>query len=136
ASHSSRDTPRGKAPTSFRSRPIRSASQTVSSIADQSDPLLRPPQTAPGSVETGAPTFPAAPPLPSSTAPAVPNGSKRPETSAFVGPVATSPASSIRLQPEAENRTTRVLPNPDNSCATDKSAPGELCEFYIMTRVG
>jgi hypothetical protein len=27
--------------------------------------------------------------------------------------------SSIRLLAEAENRTTRVLPNPDNSCATD-----------------
>jgi hypothetical protein len=33
-----------------------------------------------------------------------------------------SSGSSIRLPTEAENRTTRALPNPDNSCATDMTS--------------
>src|SRR5207237_3658300 len=92
---------------------------------DRGGRLRRPLQTAPGNVAPAAPTGPAALPPPSSIAPAAPNGSKRPETSASCGPVATSSGSSIRLQPEAENRTTRVLPNPDNSCATDSTSCGE-----------
>jgi len=31
----------------------------------------------------------------------------------------TKTDASIRLLAETENRTTRVLPNPDNSCASD-----------------
>src|SRR5689334_11884670 len=90
-------------------------------IAGRGDPRHLPPRTAPGNVGIGAPTFPATRRPPSSTTPAAPSDSRRPETSAFSGPVATSPGSSIRLHPEAQNRTTRVLPNPDNSCANDTS---------------
>ncbi|MBI2802877.1 MAG: DUF3987 domain-containing protein, partial [Gammaproteobacteria bacterium] len=46
-------------------------------------------------------------------------GSIHPETSASCGPVATSSGSSSLLLRRAQNRTTRVLPNPDNSCAYD-----------------
>src|SRR5215831_8778996 len=35
--------------------------------------------------------------------------------------LATSSGSLMRLHPEAQNRTTRVLPNPNNSCAIDTS---------------
>jgi hypothetical protein len=45
-------------------------------------------------------------------------GSTRSKTSASCGPPAISSGSSIRLPTEARNRTTRVLPNADNSCAT------------------
>jgi hypothetical protein len=48
---------------------------------------------------------------PMPTVPSAPIGSKHPETSAFCGPVATSSGSSLSLLAEAENRTTRVLPN-------------------------
>src|SRR4030095_13229081 len=50
-------------------------------------------------------------------------GSTHHKTSPSCGPVAMLSGSSIRLQPEAENRTTRVLPNPDNPCATDMLMP-------------
>src|ERR1041384_8514304 len=100
-------------------------------------PARLPPRTAPGNVGTVAPTFPKALRPPSSTALVVPSGSKRRETSAFSGPVATSPGSSIRLQPEAENRTTRVLPNPDNSWAIDPapSGPCTAVESRYIQRV-
>ena len=47
-------------------------------------------------------------------------------TSASCGPVATSSGSSIRPLAGAKNRTTRVLPNPDNSGAYD-SGVGFTC---------
>src|SRR3974390_311417 len=70
---------------------------------------------------TAAPTSqePHQPPVPK--VPCAPTGSVHPETSASCGPVATSPDPLIRPLAEAKNRTTRVLPNPDNSCAYDSS---------------
>ncbi|HLK80216.1 MAG TPA: hypothetical protein VKT99_01795, partial [Xanthobacteraceae bacterium] len=66
-------------------------------------------------------------------------GSKRPETSASCGPVATSPGSSIRPLAGAENRTTRVLPNPDNSCAYDKktteSGQNSRCRYNRVASI-
>ena len=44
------------------------------------------------------------------------------ETSASCVPVATSSGSSRSLPTERPNRTTRVLPNPDTSCASDSRA--------------
>src|SRR5580692_3820312 len=78
------------------------------------------PHSGPDAAGTAAPTSPKPRRPPSSTAPPPPSGSIRPETSASCGPVATLPGSSICLHGEAENRTTRVLPNPDNPCATDR----------------
>src|SRR5258708_3070540 len=89
--------------------------------ADRPAPQARLPHTGPDTAGTAAPTSPKPPRPPSSTAAPPPSGSIRPETSASCGPVATLPGSSIRLPSEAENRTTRVLPNPDNSCAIDTS---------------
>jgi hypothetical protein len=48
--------------------------------------------------------------------------------SSSYGPVATLPGSSPRSCAGQENRTTRVLPNPDNSCAYDRSLHESLPE--------
>src|SRR5258707_8241444 len=62
---------------------------------------------------------PATPQPPSSKVSPHPSGSTQRETSASCGLVATPSGSSIRPLTGAQNRTTRVLPNPDNSCAYD-----------------
>ncbi len=65
-------------------------------------------------------------PHPSSTTARSPSGLEHPETSASCGPVATLPGSSPRSFAGPRNRTTRVLPNPDNSCAYDRP-PLRVC---------
>ncbi len=77
----------------------------------------RPPRSDPGSSGTGVPSTQESRPLPSSVAPAAPNGSIHLETFASCGPVAMSPGSSLRLLAKRQNRTTRLLPNPDKSYA-------------------
>src|SRR4029453_14323843 len=79
------------------------------------------PHNAPDSAETAAPSTPATLPPPAPTTPDAPSGSKHREISAFSGPVAIPSGSSrCPLDSKAtEHRTSRVLPNPDNSCATD-----------------
>src|SRR6202158_35564 len=72
---------------------------------------VRPPRSEPGTAGTAVPTSPTPLLLPMPTVPFAPIGSKHPETSASCGPVATSPGSFLGLLAEAENRTTRVLPN-------------------------
>src|SRR5262249_60855660 len=69
------------------------------------------------SAGTAAPTSPEShqPPVPKD--PCAPTGSLHPETSASCGPVATSSDPLIRPLAGAQNRTTRVLPNPDNPSA-------------------
>src|SRR5262249_2371642 len=91
------------------------AEPTLCRVGDRPIRQALPPQTGAGSAGTVVPKLPESrqPPLP--RVPCAPIGSKHPETFASCGPVATSPGSSIRLHSEAENRTTRVLPNPDNS---------------------
>ena len=42
------------------------------------------------------------------------------------GPVARSSGSSTRLLSATQNRTTRILPNPDNSCAADMTSGERL----------
>jgi len=101
------DTPRA----SSRSRRPEPASPRPCPAAGRSVPPSRPPRSDPGNAETAAPTSPKPLLLPSPTVPFAPIGSKRPETSASCGPVATSSGSSLSLLTEAENRTTRVLPN-------------------------
>src|SRR5262249_38254936 len=119
ASHSSLDTPPDKAPASDPAPAPAPASATACRAGRQQAPQAHPPRSGPGTAGTGAPTLPATPQPPSSTVPPPPSGSTRHETSASCGPVATSPGSSIRPLAGAKNRTTRVLPNPDNSCAYD-----------------
>src|SRR5215471_640873 len=73
--------------------------------------------------------------------PCAPTGSIQCETSASCGPVATPSGSLIRPLAEAKNRTTRVLPNPDNSCAYDngplwKWQPSRLHDMLLHKRVG
>jgi hypothetical protein len=119
ASPSSPGDDSGTAPASRRSHRPEPASHRPGPAACRSALLALPPRSAGDSAETAAPSTPTARQHPAPTAPCVLTGSKHRETSASCGPLATSSGSSIRLPMEAENRTTRVLPNPDNSCATD-----------------
>jgi hypothetical protein len=109
---------------SRRSRPPAPAWPKPCPDADPPARQGRLPRNAGDSAGTAAPSTPKARPPPSPIAPCAPSGSKHRETSASSGPVATSSGSSIRLPTEAQNRTTRVLPNPDNSCASDR--PGHV----------
>jgi putative resolvase len=99
----------GKAPASAQRPPPEPASVTACRAARQKAPPPRPPRNGPDIGGTAAPTSQAARRLPSSTARPDPGGSKHPETSASCGPSSRG----------TENRTTRVLPNPGNSCAYD-----------------
>src|SRR5262249_46895292 len=95
-------------------------SPTPGQVVYRSAPPNPPRRNDRDSAGTVAPNIPATLPPPSPTAPSSPIGSTHPETSAFSGPVAMSPDSSPRLLAGRQNRTTRVLPNPDNSSASDR----------------
>ena len=68
---------------------------------------------------TSARSSPVSPPPPAPITASPPISKEHHETSASVSPGATVSGSYPRLPMETVNRTTRVLPNPDNSCATD-----------------
>src|SRR5262249_29897544 len=123
-------------PASARQRSPEPASATACQVAGRPDRRARPPRSGPDSAGTDAPTSPATRRPPSSTAHAPPSGSIHPETSASCGPVATSPGSSIRPLAGAQNQTTRVLPNPDNSCAYDNKVFEPLREFLRLHIIG
>jgi hypothetical protein len=97
---------------------------TACPAVGRSGPQARPPRSDRGSAETAAQTCPKARLPPASTARPAPSGSKHPETSASCGPVATLSGSSPPLLRKRSNRTTRVLPNPDNSSAYDTWTQG------------
>ena len=112
--NASRSSPSGGSDThraSSQSRRPAPASPRPCLAAGRSVLPARPPRSGPGNAGTAAPTSPKPRRLPMPTVPSAPIGSKHPETSAFCGPVATSSGSSLSLLAEAENRTTRVLPN-------------------------
>src|SRR5215468_3731805 len=101
------------------------------------DPKARPAHPLRNDADNGgtaAPTPPEShqPPVPK--VPCAPTGSVHPETSASCGPVATSSGSSIRPLAGAKDRTTRVLPNPDNSCAYDNSQ-SRILTNYTLSRI-
>jgi hypothetical protein len=89
--------------------------------ADECENLPRAllPRSVAGNVGTAAPSNPRSRQLPARKVLSLSTGSTHRKTSPSCGPVAMLSGSSIRLPTEAGNRTTRVLPNPDNSCATD-----------------
>src|SRR5204862_6466208 len=119
ASRTNTDTDLRTAQETVRQQPQQPAWAKACQPAGRSDRRARPPRSDPDSAGTGAPTSPADSLPPSLTARQPPSGSIRPQTSSSCGPVATLPGSSIRPLAGAQNRTTRVLPNPDNSCAYD-----------------
>ena len=81
---------------------------------------------APGSGGSSARSSPASPPPPAQTGVVPASAPAHSETSASCVPVATSSGSSRSLPTERPNRTTRVLPNPDTSCASDIEQPKAL----------
>ena len=74
---------------------------------------------APVAAEAPARSSPASPPPPAQTGVVPASAPAHSETSASCVPVATSSGSSRSLPTERPNRTTRVLPKPDTSCASD-----------------
>ena len=86
-----------------------------------------------GSAGTAAPTSPAARPPPASTAPPPPSGSTRPRNFCILRSCSHAVRFIAPLLCGAQNRTTRVLPNPDNSCAYDSSGLtyGEALAFRL-----
>src|SRR6516165_4892042 len=138
SSHGNASCTRPAATPPCRSAPV---GQRPSPAVYQKAPEALPPRSACDNVGTAVPSSPRSrrPPVRKALSPST--GSAHHKTSPSCGPVATSSGSSIRLQPEAENRTTRVLPNPDNSCATDTTAyfpwrrqPAESYSFWHGSR--
>ena len=77
------------------------------------------PRSGAGSGGSSARSSPASPPPPAQTGVVPASAPAHSETSASCVPVATSSGSSRSLPTERPNRTTRVLPKLDTSCASD-----------------
>src|SRR6516162_46220 len=132
SSHGNASCTRPAATPPCRSAPV---GQRPSPAVYQKAPEALPPRSACDNVGTAVPSSPRSrrPPVRKALSPST--GSAHHKTSPSCGPVATSSGSSIRLQPEAENRTTRVLPNPDNSCATDTGSKNLLPNALYASRI-
>jgi hypothetical protein len=119
ASRSSPGNACGIAPVSIPDGPPGPASQTPCQVVCRQVPPDLPPRSDPASAGTDAPNSPESRLLPAPTTSAPRSGPKHPETSSSCGPAATLSDPSPSPLEQLQNRTSRVLRNPDISCAND-----------------